>query len=60
MTDFIPQWIQLAANAPDSDDLSFIFLATFVTVALLAWLSGTNHPQRPKRPLILRNWQRVR
>ena len=54
MTEMLSHWIRLASGAPHSDDLAFLFMATFFTVGVLLWLGGSN-PQRPKRPLLLRN-----
>ena len=45
MWDDVPRVISVAAELPAMDNLSFIMLATFVTVVLLAWLNGFNDPR---------------
>jgi hypothetical protein len=47
MWDSVPRVISIAAELPAMDNLSFVLLATFVTVSLLAWLSGFDDPRTP-------------
>jgi len=43
----VPRVISVAAELPAMDNLSFVVLATFATVLLLAWLNGFNDPRSP-------------
>jgi len=45
MWDDVSRVISVAAELPAMDNLSFVMLATFATVVLLAWLNGFNDPR---------------
>lgn len=47
MWDDVPRVISVSAELPAMDNLSFVVLATFVTVVLLAWLNGFDDPRTP-------------
>jgi hypothetical protein len=47
MWDEVPRMVSIAAELPAIDNLSFVVLATFVTVLLLAWLNGFDDPRTP-------------
>jgi len=47
MWNSVPRVISVAADIPAMDNLSFVMLATFVTVLLLGWLNGFDNPRRP-------------
>jgi hypothetical protein len=48
MWDAVPRVVSISAELPAIDNLSFVLLATFVTVSLLGWLSGFDDPRTPK------------